>query len=318
MFYALKAEQVNFFAIALVAGMFFYGISRHHQADFQAWHIALFICTVASLFAAIFNYWRLLKITEAPISSIAAAAQGYIELRGKTSTTKPSKTPFIGMPCVWYRAWVYAEVGDEDENGRSSEALIEYVESDAPFFLNDGTGTCLVNPQGAEVLAIKKRTQMRNNHRYVEEYLPAGEWVHVVGYLDTRHHFMSAGSVNHDMGIALNALKLNKTKLLNRYNQNLEGEIDLQEWEQVRADVRGEVEAQHRIKANDAVYMLSKPTTKQVFLVSALSPQALRKCYQLWSMLHFAILICLKLALFLIRTSKIAPIVSSILFANSG
>ena len=121
MFHTLKADQVNFVAIVIVASVFFYGVSCHHQADFAAWHIALFICCVASLIAALFNYWRLLKITEAPISTIAAAAQGYIELQGKAFTPKLLKTPYIGSACVWYRAWVYAYVGDEHDNGRRRE-----------------------------------------------------------------------------------------------------------------------------------------------------------------------------------------------------
>ena len=77
MFYAQKAEQVKFFCHRHCCRRVFNGITRYHQADFQAWHIALFICTVASFFAEVFNYWRLLKITEASISIIAAATQGY-------------------------------------------------------------------------------------------------------------------------------------------------------------------------------------------------------------------------------------------------
>ena len=83
---------------------------RQHlgKSDSQAWSWLLSIALVFSFFAALFNYWRLLKITEAPTSTIASAAQGYIELQGVASTLKAFKTPYHGIPCVWYRGWVYA------------------------------------------------------------------------------------------------------------------------------------------------------------------------------------------------------------------
>ncbi len=64
------------------------------------WHWLLLTSIASCVFASIFNYWRLLKITEAPFSTIAAAAQGYFELFGKASTDKPLKTPYQDIPCV--------------------------------------------------------------------------------------------------------------------------------------------------------------------------------------------------------------------------
>ncbi len=301
----LNAKQVNFFALAVAVALFIYGMSSHQHGDFEAWHVAIFIAITASFFACAFNYWRLLKITEAPISSIAAAAQGYIELHGRASIEKPLKTPFIGTPCVWYRARVYVNTyNDSRSNEPTGTRLLEYVESDQIFQLNDGTGICHINPEGAEIIAIQKRTQMRNDHRYVEEYLPAGQYIHVLGHLNTLHNHMSIEAINHDMGLELTALKRNQSKLLARFDQNLDGEIDLHEWEKVRAEVRREVETRHQIKANNTAYTLSKPKNKQIFLISALSPQALRSSYQLWSALHLTLLTCLILAALLVRTPQ--------------
>ncbi len=62
--------------------------------DHVTWSLLLLIAVVSSFFALAFNYRRFLKISEAPISSIAAAAQGYIELHGTASSQKLLKTHF--------------------------------------------------------------------------------------------------------------------------------------------------------------------------------------------------------------------------------
>ena len=88
---------------------------KHANFIVKNWHWLLLTSIASSVFASIFNYWRLLKITEAPFSSIAAAAQGYVELFGKASTDKPLKTPYQDIPCVWCRASVYANRENEHD-----------------------------------------------------------------------------------------------------------------------------------------------------------------------------------------------------------
>ncbi len=298
MFQRLRGHSVNFVALVVVGGMFFAAYFMHLSVkDHETWGWMLRLSLGLSFFAALFNYWRLLKITEAPISTIAAAAQGYIELHGTASTHKPFKTPFHGIPCVWYRAWVFADRHDDTYSNKVTDSrLLEYVESDQPFQLQDGSGACIVNPKGAEIIYSEKRTANKNEHRYVEEYLPAGKRLYVLGHLDTRHEYNTVEAIQRDTGILLASWKANAIKLLLRFDQDRNGQIDMQEWEKARKEARNEVERQHQMSAHNGIYTLAMPTKGQLFLISALSPQALRQQYQYWSWLHFGVLVLLLMA----------------------
>jgi hypothetical protein len=293
MFQRLNSESVNFVTLAGIGGILFVVFRLFPQPeDVSTWSWLLRAALGLSMFAAIFNYWRLLKITEAPTSTIAAAAQGYIELHGLASTPKPLKTPYHGIACVWYRAWVYANRQDSDSN-TSDNRLLDYSESNALFQLQDESGACMVNPKGAEVIYVEKRTFYKNDHRYVEEYLPAGKPLYLLGYLDTLHHYNSPDAIDKDTAELLIAWKKNPMKLLRQFDQNLNGQIDMDEWETARAEARREVEARHQMHANTEIYTLAKPVNGQLFLISALSPQALRLKYRCWSLTHLAVLAAL-------------------------
>lgn len=294
MFQRLKGESVNFAALAGVGGILLVTFKLRSQSQaIETYSWMLVVAMGLSLFAAIFNYWRLLKITEAPISTIAAAAQGYIELSGKASTTKLFKTPYHGIPCVWYRAWVYANRRNPESKSHTDTRLLDYSESDQLFQLQDDSGRCMVNPKGAEVIFVEKRTFFKNDHRYVEEYLPAGKPLYLLGYLDTLHHYNSAEAIDKDTGALLVSWKNNPLKLHARFDQNRNGQIDMDEWEVARKEARREVEARHQMHAHNEMYTLAKPSNGQLFLISALSPHALRKRYQYWSLLHLTVLAAL-------------------------
>ena len=114
MFKRYKSSYVNALTLFTISGLllatFFV---RNNPAANQIWLALSLVGSTLSLFAGLFNYWRLLKISEAPISTIAAAAQGYIELQGVANCEKPLTTPYHGIPCVWYRAWVFANTADD-------------------------------------------------------------------------------------------------------------------------------------------------------------------------------------------------------------
>ena len=287
MFNKLPINAVNLIATGAYLGIFLGAYLAHVKiSDANTWLLLIFAALLLAIFASIFNYWRLLKISEAAISTIGAAAQGYIELQGIATNlnNKPLKTPYQGISCVYFRASAYSD--EEDEEGNKSSRLLQYDESKASFRLADGTGECIVNPAGAEILSLTKTTQHKNNHRYVEEYLPSNARLFVIGDLDTLHDYNTAKGVNDDVAKLLAELKANKAQLLSRYDQNRDGQIDMQEWEQVRADALRQVENEHALKAQDSTYMLAKPVQNKLFLISALSPQKLRSLLTCWHRIH--------------------------------
>ena len=290
MFAHLKSHSVNFAALGLVLSMIVLVYFKHTATQW------LMVAIATSFFAIIFNYWRLLKITEAPISTIAAAAQGYVELFGKASTDKPLKTPYQDIPCVWYRSSAYAN--RENDNDKVADLLVmmplEYTESKTVFTLDDGTAQCKVDPQGAEVIYFEARTWRKNDHRYVEEYLPVGKPLYVIGNLDTRKELLDASALNRAVGTKLADWKTRPQQLLNRYDQNLSGQIDMDEWELARRDAINEVKAEHAMQTNlsnknDCDFTLAKPVGK-LFLISAKSPKQLRANYKMWVAAHLGVL----------------------------
>ena len=289
MFARLKSHSVNFAALGLVLSMIVLVYFKHAGTQW------LMVAIATSFFASIFNYWRLLKITEAPISTIAAAAQGYVELFGKASTDKPLKTPYQDIPCVWYRSSVYANRENDDDKVADLLGMmpLEYTESKTVFTLDDGTAHCKVDPQGAEVIYFEARTWRKNDHRYVEEYLPVGKPLYVIGNLDTRKELLDEAALNHLVGTKLADWKTRPQQLLNRYDQNLNGQIDMGEWDRARRDAINEVKAEHAMQTNlsnknDGDFTLAKPVGK-LFLISAKSPKQLRTSYKMWVAAHLGV-----------------------------
>lgn len=296
--FTFKANKVNFLTFALVGGLllaaFLLYRERSSQDDWAyVWPHILQVTALISFFAGIFNYWRYLKISEAPISTIAAAAQGYIEVTGKANCDTPLKTPYQNISCVWYRAWVYANRADRQRgNHIANTRLLDYSESALPFKLADATGVCTVNPKGAEVIHLEKRTFYKNDHRYVEEFLPSNQALYVLGYLDSRRELNDAAAIHRDTGVLLSAWKADRKTLLNRFDINHDGTIDIDEWEQARAEARQEVALNHARLHSDG-FTLQKTSARHLFIISALSPQLLRSQYLSFSLLHLAVLLSL-------------------------
>lgn len=292
MFERLKSHGVNLVALGIALILIVAYLIRHDSGAISSRHWLWIVSLMMSFFAGIFNYWRQLKITEAPISTIAAAAQGYVELYGKAKTDKPLKTPYQDIPCVWYRASVYANRETQDENFDLLNIMpLEYEESKTTFTLDDGTAQCTVNPEGAEVIYFEARTWRKNDHRYVEEYLPADKLLYVIGQLDTRKDVLDEATLNRQLGEKLADWKSRQQQLLIRYDQNLNNQIDMDEWEKVRQAAIAEVKAEYAMHANldsecGSDFTLAKPAGKQLFLISAKSPQQLRNSYKTWMLIH--------------------------------
>lgn len=298
MFQTLKANRVNLLAVGIIGGL---AVGAYTQkigpSNRETWQVLWVIAFLTSCFAAIFNYWRLLKITEAPISTIAAAAQGYVELHGIATTKNPLKTPFHNIPCVWYRAWVYANV--EDQKGLPDicgNRLLNYHESNQPFTLNDGTASCIINPKDAEVIHFEARTWRKNAHRYVEQYLPTNKKLYVLGELNTLKHLADSRTLNLEVRNILADWKSRPDQLRNRYDHNLDGKIDHHEWELARQDAIAQATANQMMASHNGDFTLSKPANNQLFLISAKSPHQLRNSYQFWTLLHTIMSLLLILA----------------------
>ncbi|HZV99897.1 MAG TPA: hypothetical protein VFF74_13005 [Methylophilaceae bacterium] len=285
----LNAITLSTHAGLLLAAVFaFNSVNRH-----QSWLVFAAISLVMSLLTWHFNFRRLLAIAEHPTSTIAAAAQGYVELLGRAKSLLPLKSPLQGEPCVWFRHWVYAK--DQNNVWR----LEHYVASEQNFEIEDATGCCLVNPAGAEVIAAERHVVEQNDHKYIEEVLYSGKPIYVLGELETITEAASAQQIRQEVGHLLADWKKSPALFKHRFDLDGNGEVDMHEWEMARAQASIEVLDKKGILNKAEAHLIRAPGNGQLFLISGIAPEELRARYRFWTRLHllFAILAVLLMLL---------------------
>jgi hypothetical protein len=254
----------------------------------MAWYVCLGLIAAVSLLAwlSVLRRWRM--FTNLPQSSIATAAQGYVRLqgRGKPLDGLPLRAPMTGIPCLWYR--LHTEQRNDNHHQWVSQATDESI---ASFQLDDGTGICVVDPEGAEILAVRKQVMEDGDYRYTLWTLIERDEIQVVGALKTDSTSHVDAAVSQAVGDLLAQWKEDRPRLLKRFDLNEDGEIDMREWELARAQARREVE-QHRRQAiadHRDVHWLGRPTDGRIFLVSAMGQDKLMRRYAFWAWAQAAI-----------------------------
>ena len=280
----LRSYYLNPLALCVCLGLVLAGIYIDiHDTQAQQLPLIFALSAVVALFAWAFNYKRRLAISEVPISTIASAAQGYVELFGKSRQRLPMRSPIQGVACVWFRLWVYAR--DSNHMWR----LEDYQVSEQVFELHDASGVCLVDPKGADVYAAQRHEIIQNDHRYIEDVLFADKSIYVLGDLDAGTQAYTQAEISRQAGKLLTQWKQSKSRLLQRFDLNRDGEIDMQEWEQAREQAYAEVERQHSQQLKNEQHLIAKPQNQRLFLISGITPQALRQRYRYWAVVHFLV-----------------------------
>lgn len=287
----LSSYYLNPLALCAYAGLLLAGVFL----DFRSQHIhqlpmVLVAGALVAVLAWAFNFKRLLGMTEIPVSAIASAAQGYVELFGTSKSVTPVRSPIRGVECVWFRLWVYSR--DTNYMWR----LADYRISELPFEMQDDSGICRIDPRGAEVFAASRHVVEQHGHKYIEDVLFADQPLYVLGDLDTGSQVDPEAEIHQDARRLITRMKQSKARLLQQFDLNRDGEIDLHEWELARESAYAEARAKHAQRLQSEVHLIAQPANKRLFLISGLSPHALRQHYRRWSWIHFS-LFCLGAAL---------------------
>lgn len=239
-----------------------------------------------SLVAWTSAYRRARAIDDTPTSRIASAAQGYAELigSGKALAGAPLISPLTQLPCLWYRYTV--ERKDSDNKWH----MEEQGESDASFVLDDGTGECAVDPDGAEMLISKKDSWMQGDRRYTQWLLIERQRIYVLGQFATRGSVDLELDLTGDVKQLLADWKARPAQLLERFDLDNDGQLDLREWELARAQARREVLASHRdLRSSAELHVMQRPAGGRHYIISDLDPGGLARRYRLWSWFHLTI-----------------------------
>lgn len=222
-------------------------------------------------------------------SKIRSAAQGYIELNGKAQLMDGSSitSPLSGRPCVWYRYKIEKQVTHRDSKGNTTTSwqIIKSATSDELFLIEDETGRCIIDPDDADVVTTDKRIWYKHEfmqpRRYTEELITESEPLYAIGLFKTVDR---AERHNHRLHVStlLRQWKKSPNLLLLKYDKDNNGELNQQEWQQVRLAAEQQIQREYGHHASQQPLNLLEMThnTNQAFILSTLSEEKLIKRYK--------------------------------------
>jgi hypothetical protein len=251
-----------------------------------AWAVCSGLIAAISMAAWASTYRRARSIDDTPTSKVASAAQGYVELcgRGRPLDGLPVLSPVSQFSCLWYRFIV--ERRDTDNKWRRESA----GESDASFILDDGSGQCLVDLDGAEIVPACKETWSKDEYRYTEWRLLHNDPIYLLGQFTTRGSVDLQLDRGEDIKALLVEWKKDPKNLMKRFDLDGNGELDEREWDLARAQARREVERMHTEQRQNAeLHLMRRPADGRLYLISNMPPEKLGCRYRLWSIAHLVI-----------------------------
>lgn len=228
------------------------------------------IFALASSWGAYQMLIRKRVLQDTPTALIRSASQGYIELQGRAELMDgdPIYAPLSLRPCIWYRYKVEEKHRSHTGSGSRSEwRTLENGISDSLFYLVDSTGRCAVDPEGAKVTASSRdvwygnnRTPGRldtetgwkrfsgvsrigRNYRYTEERIEPGDPLYALGDFTTHGGAGVHFDRNAEVREVLREWKQDNAAILARFDQNNDGKIDMQEWDEARRAAEQEADA---------------------------------------------------------------------------
>jgi hypothetical protein len=277
----------------LLSGVFhFVIIGVAAQADDAgAWPYAFIAMSVVSFFAWLANFHRYRQIADLPTSKIASAAQGYVELFGKSEMVEGEAitSQLSGTPCCWYSYQI------EEKNSKNEWSVRDSGQSVRHFHLVDDTGRCVISPDGAEVLTKDGRIWESGSERYTEWMLLPNSVLYAIGeFGTTTAAALAARDERADIGVLLAEWKDDQKQLLARFDLDHDGRIDMKEWELARLQAQREVrkrQSEMQARSIEGTSILRKPADGRLFLLANEMPDKLGARYRFWSWVHLAIFI---------------------------
>jgi hypothetical protein len=224
-----------------------------------------------------------------PMSKCRSAAQGYVKLAGKQKSLPGEQVcaPLTGMPCTW---WDYRI---EERNLRRQShpeepewTTLKQATSPNLIVLDDGTGQVLINPGSAEVAqwpsdswygseSWPAQPPMPNasvgRYRYTESRMSEGDMLFVTGQFTTHSAQTGLTTASVNVSDVLAEWKRDKASLLERFDADGNGVIDMDEWGKAREAAMAEANTQampNPPAVTADVNMVVKPSDGRPFVLS--------------------------------------------------
>ena len=276
-------------------------------------------------------------IENTPTARVRSAHQGYVELSGiaRCMEGEPIRAPLTGVECCWYRIRVEKR-GDRSWSTRQQET------SGHLFLLEDETGACIVDPDGARVtpsdrsvwygpdphplhagrggrpdadslvarVAIWLNTDLSTDsrrYRYTEERIFQGDPLYAIGLFRTRDELDRREGRRELMLGLLRDWKQDPDSLLGRFDQDHNGRIDAAEWETARRAAAEEAtEIYDRQQQGQNPHMLSRPDDIRLPYILSTEPEfAMIRRFRRRAAIHFGLFLAAgALAVWLLGTPR--------------
>lgn len=277
------------------------------------------VITAIIIAASLFGFWlwfrsikRARLIEDTPTSKCRSAAQGYVELIGVQifMPGDPIRAPLTGSTCTW---WEYCieEKRTTYSNGKRQTrwVTVDRGTSESLFLIRDETGEAVIDPDGAEVTASSKdcwygssrwpkaapggRSIFGGNYRYTESRMDEHDPLYAIGFFETRSSHHEPMHRARETAAVLAEWKRDQAALLDRFDANHDGQVDIVEWEAARAAAETEVSAKVRAMALDpGINLMSRPPDGRPYILSVLPETALTRRFRQFAAGGVALFLC--------------------------
>lgn len=239
-------------------------------------------------------------IENIPTSTVRGMAMGLVELIAKAKKKTNLTSPLEGVECVFYRY----KIERYKRSGRSGRwvTLVRGDSADSAFYLDDGTGTVLIAPKGAELvlpldyefvtgfgkglpvnlIQFMEKYNLRYGNLFGTYKLRFREWricvaetVYVLGSAQKSPNFFR----EHEIQLArrIEELKQNPQKL-DECDLNKDGDLSIEEWELAKTGIEQAL-LEEELKSGQLGELIDiiigKGDTEKIFIISDSSQKGL-------------------------------------------
>jgi hypothetical protein len=275
-------------------------------SDFWFWVLILGVAVIGGGRLALRWVQIARQIEDMPRSRIRSAAQGYVELSGRATCLSGNRNlaPLTQRPCVWWRFRIQKRTrSGSGSSRREAWQTINQGRSTQPFALDDGTGTCIVQPEGAEIVTAEATTWYGDtpwpapftgrksafgarDYRYFEERIYEDVSVYVLGGFRTSSG--APASRDEQIRALLADWKRDSDDLHRRFDADGDGRLNLDEWERARGEAQREVDERVISRpAIEAIHTVARPDKAQLYLIAAFPEGQLATRYRRRAALAF-------------------------------
>jgi hypothetical protein len=227
-------------------------------------------------------YRRKRLVEDVPTSTIAAAAQGYVEIQGTVEHAPGDLLAgkLTNLPCVWYHYTLQTDPAERD-NSRDDAGW-----NGTPFIIRDESGECLVDPADAEVICDRCQAWGAAGVTYSEWSIRVGDPIYAIGYFSTGGA-RNERQLKRKIGGALRSWQRNATAFLARFDADRDGKVAGAEMAAAREAAGHEVLKQYSLQGGVHTLGLS-PDGRPFILISA-DQGRIRRRYRRLTAVHLFI-----------------------------